>query len=73
VTDALGRATEYDWIEVQGLREVTRILDPNNGVTLLGYDTNMNLISRTDPLGNTSTSQYDAKGTSRRPLIPTTG
>ncbi|PIR15332.1 MAG: hypothetical protein COV48_14935, partial [Elusimicrobia bacterium CG11_big_fil_rev_8_21_14_0_20_64_6] len=32
-------------------KKIAKITDPSGGVTTFGYDANLNLISRTDPLG----------------------
>ncbi len=62
VTDALGHRTEYDYTVVGGLRRTTRIVDAKGGVTTMAYDSNMDLISKTDPLGHTTQYAYDQNG-----------
>jgi len=62
VTDALGRQTVYDYITVDGRREVTKITAPDGTVTKYGYDGELNRISVTDALNRETTMEYGRKG-----------
>jgi len=51
VTDALGRKTIHEFINRQGMKKPSRIIDAHGGVTKFEYDADFNLSAQTDPLG----------------------
>src|SRR6185312_7748140 len=62
VTDALGRATLYQYQVTQGLHLLTSVTDSAGHVTSYTYDSNLNMASMTDPLGRTTRYTHDANG-----------
>ena len=73
ITDALSRATLYNYTNRQGLKKLTSMTDPAGGVTSYTYDANYNLASQTDPLGHVTQYQYDANGNTTVTQDPANG
>jgi YD repeat-containing protein len=62
VTDALGRTTVYQYVNKQGYKKPTKVIDPAGNQTQYAYDSNYALAAQTDPLGRTTQYLNDAKG-----------
>lgn len=66
VTDALNRVTKYFFDSSTGRNVVTRVEGTcgcgNSQITEMSYDSNLNLISKTDALNHTTTYTYDTNG-----------
>jgi RHS repeat-associated protein len=70
--DTLGRTTSFDYDVFGNATTVTRLAGTGNPVTsTFGYDLTFgNLLFATDPLGNTTTLQYDSRGNLQSILDP---
>jgi YD repeat-containing protein len=73
ITDALGRRQTREFINRQGLRKPSRVIDAHGGVTRYEYDANFNLAAVTDPLGRATRYGYDAQGNPTTTVDPAGG